>query len=128
MGTSTLTLTINVTADDPDGYIQAVINHLRMKREIQVVRTLDTDHDQPVTVEALDADIIDNPDLSPEDVNRLMAMPWQAKRDALDLAFRGEEDRYYGMLDGTRLDATRMLLEQAPVEHAPAPTPAGSPA
>ncbi|MFC7992149.1 hypothetical protein ACFUV2_22845 [Streptomyces pilosus] len=66
----------------------------------------------PITVAELRADWHDAPDLSSEQKQVLGQLAETDLQEALDAAFRRHEDTYCRILDSTRSDATRALLER----------------
>jgi hypothetical protein len=65
----------------------------------------------PVTVDALKADWADDPALTEQDLAKLTKIPDDQLQDALDAAFRPNEDIWFMVLDSTRNAATEALLE-----------------
>jgi len=66
----------------------------------------------PISVQELRDDWVDDPDLSAEQVSALEELDDDTLNTHLDLAFAGQEDAWYQVLDGTRSSATDTLLNQ----------------
>jgi hypothetical protein len=64
----------------------------------------------PITVQMLRDDWVDDPDLSQDQVTLLQNLSDETLQDALDTALHTQEGLWFSLLDSVRSDATQALL------------------